>query len=306
MMPPTDPTNRVLAAIERNRRRIWALCYRMTGRRADADELAQEAIARAIERAEQVGSDDPTGWLLTLAARACVDRLRRAHVERRLTELADPVFGTEWLVGEVHSRAPDDAAILREDLRYAIVVALQQLTPRQRAAVVLHDVCERSLEEVGRALGGTANAAKATLHRARVALRNARRRTDVDVPVDRAVVERFAAAIEAGAVDELATLLAEDAWGATDGGGIIVTANKPTFGREVIARQWANAKRRVGVDVAAELRMLNGEHAIVVRLAMQPAVVVAIVHLETCGGRVVALRVNRDPRSTATLAASAV
>jgi RNA polymerase sigma-70 factor (ECF subfamily) len=301
-MPPTAPAARVRAAIEAHRRRIWAVCYRMTGRRADADDLAQEAIARALERADQVSDEDASGWLLTVAARVCLDRLRKMRVERRLTELADPIDGSEWLIGEGRTAAPDDAAILREDVRYAIVVALQQLTPRQRAAVVLHDICDRSLEEIGATLGGTANAAKATLHRARVALREARRRNDVDVPVDLAVVERFAKAIEAGAVDQIEALLAEDAWGVTDGGGIIVTANKPTFGREVIARQWANAKRKVGVAVTTELRTLNGERAIVVRLASQPEVIVAIVHLETRRGNVVALRVNRDPRSTATLA----
>jgi RNA polymerase sigma factor (sigma-70 family) len=302
-MTPLDSTTRVLAAIERNRRRIWAVCYRMTGRRAVADDLAQEAIARAVERANQVSDDDPTGWLLTVAARVCLDHSRKARVERRATELADPLDGSEWLAGHGNATAPDEAAILREDLRYAIVVALQHLTPRQRAALVLHDVCDRSLQEIGATFGSTANAAKATLHRARVALREARRRTDVDVPVDHAIVERFAKAIEAGAVDQIADLLAEDAWGATDGGGIVVTANKPTFGRAVIARQWANAKRKIGVDVTAELRTLNGEPAIVVRLATQPDVIVAVVHLETHGGRVVALRVNRDPRSTATLAA---
>jgi RNA polymerase sigma-70 factor (ECF subfamily) len=300
-MNATDPRPRVLAAIERNRARMWSVCYRMTGRRAEADELTQEAIARAIERCEQLAEEDPTGWLLTVAARVCLDRLRRARLERRLTELADPLEGSEWLAGEARSIAPDAAAILREDVRFALVVALQQLTPRQRAALVLHDVCDRSLEEVGVALGQTANAAKATLHRARVALREARRRTDVDVPVDREVVERFARAIETGALDQLAALLAEDAWGATDGGGVIVTATKPTFGRNVIARQWANAKRKVGVDVIAELRTLNGETAIVVRLASAPDVIVAVVHLETRAGSVVVLRVNRDPRSTAAL-----
>jgi RNA polymerase sigma-70 factor (ECF subfamily) len=297
-------TSRVLAAIERDRRRIWAVCYRMTGRRADADDLAQEAIARAIERAQQVSDEDPTGWLLTVAARVCLDRLRKGRVERRVTELADPIDGTDWLVGDRPAVSPDDAAILREDLRYAVIVALQHLTPRQRMVLVLHDVCERSLEEIAALFGGNANAAKATLHRARVALRAARRRSDVDVPVDRAVVERFARAVEAGALDELAALLAHDAWGVTDGGGIITTASKPTFGRGVIARQWANAKRKIAVGVTAELRTLNGELAIVIRLAPQPDVIVAVVHLETRDRQVVALRVNRDPRSTAVLVTS--
>jgi hypothetical protein len=71
--------------------------------------------------------------------------------------------------------------------------------------------------------------------------------------------------------------------------------------RDVIARQWANAKRKIGVDVVADLRVLNGEIAIIVRLASALDVVVAVVHLETRAGAVVALRVNRDPRSTAAL-----
>ena len=66
------------------------LCYRMTGNRADADELAQEAIARAIERADQITSEDPTGWLLLLPDQP----------------------------------SPENALVLQEDIRFAIVVAL--------------------------------------------------------------------------------------------------------------------------------------------------------------------------------------
>src|SRR4051812_25587710 len=122
-MSHSDSTARVLAAIELHRRRIWAVCYRMTGRRADADDLAQEAVARAIERADQVSDEDPTGWLLTVAPRVCLDRLRGARLERRLTELADPLDQPDWLMRfDGHHTAPDDAVVRREDLRFAIVV----------------------------------------------------------------------------------------------------------------------------------------------------------------------------------------
>ena len=66
---------------------------------------------------------------------------------RRVTELADPLLGDEWPVADV-ARAPECAAILREDLRFAVIVALQNLSPRQRAAIILHDVCAYSLDEV--------------------------------------------------------------------------------------------------------------------------------------------------------------
>jgi hypothetical protein len=77
------------------------------------------------------------------------------------------------------------------------------------------------------------------------------------------------------------------------------TATKPTFGPRAVARQWANAKRKLDLAVSARRLILNGETAIVIHLKEMPAVVVAVVHLETRGGQVLALRINRDPRRTA-------
>ncbi len=292
---------RVREAVERNRRRIWAICYRMTGERTDADDLAQEAAARAIERAEQLAEADATGWLLRLSARVCLDHLRHRRIVRRHTELVDPIAADDLVPGDPGDRGPEKAAILREDVRFAVVVALQKLSPRQRAALILHDVCDRPIEDVALALETNTNAAKALLHRARLAATAARRHVVVDTPTDSAVVERFARAIGAGAIDVLTELLADDAWGVVDGGGVVRASNRPTFGPRAISRQWANAKRRLGQDVTTEVRRLNGESAIVIRLAAMPEIITAIVHLETRGQRVVALRIHRDPRRIARL-----
>ena len=281
---------------------MWAICYRMTGLRADADDLAQEAAARAIERSEQMDEPDPTGWLLRLTARLCLDHLRHKKVERRLTELVDPLTEPDWPAGDVNVRAGENVALLREDVRFAVVVALQSLSPRQRAVLILHDVCGQSLDEVATALDTNPNAAKAVLHRARLALSNARHHDAVDVPVDAAVVEQFARAIEAGNIELLTELLALDVWGVVDGGGIVQTATKPTFGPRAVSRQWANAKRKLDLPVTAARLVLNGEPAIVIRLRDAPVAIVAVVHVETRDGRVVAVRINRDPRRTTQLA----
>src|SRR6185295_20290425 len=122
--PPSDsqpPVVRVLAAVERSRKRLWAVCYRMTGNRAEADDLCQETIARAIERADQVVGEDPTGWLLRMATRLCLDHLRHAKVERRVSELVDPLDVPEILAGGSRDGDPERATILREDVRYAVV-----------------------------------------------------------------------------------------------------------------------------------------------------------------------------------------
>jgi RNA polymerase sigma factor (sigma-70 family) len=295
----------LLAAIERNRRRLWTICYRMTGSVQDAEDLCQESIARALERAEQRTADDPTGWLVRIATTTCLDHLRRTTVRERVTTLVDPLDLPDLVPGE-RSHDPERAAILREDVRYAVIVALQVLNPRQRAALVLHDVCDRPLSEVAATLELNPNAAKALLHRARVALAEARRRDDVDNPVDDDVVEALASAVESGSLDRISALLAEDAWGIVDGGGAIPVAPGPSLGRDAVLRRFANAWRRLEhVPLTAELRRLNGEPAVIVRVAAASQIVVAVMHIETRARHIVALRIDRDPRRTAAFSRAA-
>ncbi|HUQ06072.1 MAG TPA: sigma-70 family RNA polymerase sigma factor [Kofleriaceae bacterium] len=293
----------LLAAIERNRRRLWAICYRMTGAVQDADDLCQEAIARAIERADQVVAGDPTGWLLRIATTTSLDHLRRATVRDRVTTLVDPLDLPDMAPGE-RAEDPERAAILREDVRYAVVVALQALTPRQRAALVLHDVCDRPIAEVAAILELNPNAAKALLHRARVALAEARHRDDVDTPVDPDVVEALARAVEAGSLEQISALLAEEAWGVVDGGGVIPVLAGPSLGREAVMRRFVNAWRRLdNLSLTAEVRRLNGEPGVIVRVASAPQIVVAIIHVESRARHIAGLRIDRDPRRTAAFAA---
>jgi RNA polymerase sigma-70 factor (ECF subfamily) len=293
------------AAIERalatERPRLWAVCYRMTGSRADADDLLQDASTRALEAATQATNADPTGWLLRVTARVCLDHLRRRKIARRANALVDPLHGDAWAAGAIVAMAADDAVVMRDDLRFAVVVALQRLRPRQRLALVLHDVCDRPLDEIADLLAIRSDAAKALVHRARAALAAARVHVRVDIPTDDELVRRFASAIQAGDIDALVALLAPDVWGVTDGGGVVKTATRPNHGQRAVGRQWANARRKLPFPVVTELVRVNGETAIIIRLAGAPEAVVALVMLESREGRVVALRVSRDPRVTTPL-----
>jgi RNA polymerase sigma-70 factor, ECF subfamily len=287
-------------AIEQTRRRLWAICYRMTGGSSDADDLCQETIARALGRRDQLASEDPTGWLLRIATTTCLDHLRRETVRRRATELADFVDLPGLAPGEP-AADPERAAILRDDIRYAFVVALQHVAPRQRAALVLHDVCDRPLAEVAAVLDINVNATKALLHRARTALSEIRRRDRVDIPVDRELVEALARAIESGSLDTLAMLIAEDAWGIVDGGGIVPVASEPSIGRDAVLRRFANGWRRVDeAPLAASIHLRNAEPLVIVRV--REAAVFAAIHIETHAGSIVSLRVDRDPRRLAAFA----
>jgi RNA polymerase sigma-70 factor (ECF subfamily) len=282
----------VLAAVERCRKRLWAHCYRMTGRRADADDLSQEAIARAIERVDDLRGTSPEAWLFRIATTVCLDHLRRQRRTRAITELVDPVTFDDVAARDA---GPEAAVLLRDDIRLAVVAALQRLAPKQRAVLLLHDVCGLPLAEIADTVHTNENAAKATLHRARAALERARGRTDVDVPVDPDVVERLARALESRSVDALAALLADDVWGVVDGGGVVRVATRPTFGARALVRRFANLARRVPVPVACRVVRLNGEPAVLATLPSAGGAVFASVHVETRGGRIVAMRVVRDP-----------
>jgi RNA polymerase sigma-70 factor (ECF subfamily) len=288
-----ERTVTVLAAVERCRKRLWGHCYRMTGGRAEADDLSQEAIARAIERADDLQDGAAVeGWLFRIATTVCLDHLRRERRARALTELVDPVAVDDLATLPAD---PEATALLRDDVRLAVVVALQRLAPKQRAVLLLHDVCGLPLAEVASTIGTNDNAAKAALRRARAALDRARGRTDVDVPVDSEVVERLARALESRSVDALAALLADDVWGVVDGGGVVQVARRPTFGARALLRRFANLVRRVTVPVACRVVHLNAEPAVVATLPSAGHAVFASVHVETSGGRIVAMRVIRDP-----------
>jgi RNA polymerase sigma factor (sigma-70 family) len=122
------PQTVLLAAIERSRKRLWGVCYRMTGSRADADDLCQEAIARALERADDLADRAAAeGWLFRIVTTVCLDHVRRETRARRVTDLVDPLDLPELAAGG--EPVPDpEARRSRDDVRFAVVTALQHLS----------------------------------------------------------------------------------------------------------------------------------------------------------------------------------
>jgi hypothetical protein len=96
--------------------------------------------------------------------------------------------------------------------------------------------------------------------------------------------------------------MAQDVWGVVDGGGVIKVASRATRGRRAATVRFANVQRRLGgASVVAERRSINGERAIVVRLAVDPSLVIAVIHLVTKGRMIAGFLVDRDPRRLAAL-----
>jgi RNA polymerase sigma factor (sigma-70 family) len=132
-----------------------ALCL-VTGSRHEADELAQEAFVRLLERWDRVSEmDDPKGYLFRTAMNLFRKRCRRAEVRARLP---------------VQQRRRDDAFAVIDD-RDELVRALLELSPRQRAAVVLTTIVDLPSQEVGRMLGISDSTVRVLAAKAKASMR---------------------------------------------------------------------------------------------------------------------------------------
>ncbi len=272
---------------ETHRRRLWALCYRLTGDRASADDALQDALTRAVEKREDARGETHEGWLVRIATTVCLDRLRRRKTERAAVALVDPIALADAPFSSESN--PEETLLRREDLRFAMTCCLQALSPRLRAVLVLRDVLGFSTEDAARAVDTTPANVKVMLHRARKKLEEAHRIGASDAPVDASLVEAMASCLERADIDGLAALLADDVWGLVDDGA---GRRKPTLGQRAVARQWHNAfGKYVKADRVARVRS-NGEPALVVFVA---GFALAWIHVETRRGRIVALRVILDP-----------
>ncbi|MGC2084835.1 MAG: sigma-70 family RNA polymerase sigma factor, partial [Bradyrhizobium sp.] len=123
------------------RRRLLGLAYRMLGSRSDAEDVVQDAYLRYVD-AHDVRNTE--AFLVTVATRLCLDRLKSARAQREIYVgpwLPEPVFDAEGL-------SADAATELADDLSFALMLALDRLSPLERAAFLLHDVFDRPFSEI--------------------------------------------------------------------------------------------------------------------------------------------------------------
>lgn len=221
--------------VERFRPELRLHCYRLLGSYEDADDVTQDVIVqmwRALPRFE--GRSTLRTWLYRIATRACLARHRRDRHRRSLlatTTVMDgvvaPIAATvpwlqavpDTLLDDVASRDPDPASglVARETIELAFVAALQHLSDRQRAVVVLRDVVGWSAKQCAAELDTTVASVNSTLARGRRTLRDVLGphrtgwTTSEPSPHERALLRRYVAAIEAGDDVAIAALLRHDA-----------------------------------------------------------------------------------------------
>ena len=216
----------------RFRGELLAHCYRMLGSVDEAEDLVQETFLRAWRSYEGFeGRSSLRTWLYRIATNACLTAIERRGRRPLPSGLGGPTNDPEapvetasevrWLQpfpdALVTADRDDPAAVAasRAGVRLAFVAALQYLSARQRAMLILRDVLEWPAADVAELLGTTTTAVNSGLRRARTQLARAmpaqEELTEPDDAAQRVVLERFAAAIERADAGAMAELLRADA-----------------------------------------------------------------------------------------------
>ncbi len=219
-----------IADAQRYRRELLAHCYRMTGSLHDAEDLVQETYLRAWKAYDRFeGKSSVRTWLHRIATNTCLTALEARKRRPLPTGLgapdSDPTAELEsrpevpWLEplpDHDDSADPSNVVGTRESVRLAFIAALQHLSPRQRAVLVLRDVLQWKAAEVADAVGASTAAVNSLLQRARAQLDSVGPSVDdvvaaPDSPEARQLLARYIAAFEDYDIDTLETMFTADA-----------------------------------------------------------------------------------------------
>ncbi|MFJ2778344.1 sigma-70 family RNA polymerase sigma factor [Kitasatospora sp. NPDC087315] len=248
-------------AFEANRRYLGSVAYRLLGSFSDAEDVLQEAWLR-WRTADQAAVADPRAFLTTVVTRLCYDQLGSARARR------EAYFG-EWLPEPAVSyedspASPAELAERGESVSLALLAVLEQLTPAERAAFVLHDVFAVGFDEIAAGLDRTPAATRQLASRARRRVKDGGRRATADPAEHRQVVRAFAAATAGGDIQGLLAVLDPDVVWHSDGGGIVTAGARPVLGAQKVSRLVAGlASKWVTAEAGVGFTLVNGEPGLV-------------------------------------------
>lgn len=268
------------ASFDALRPALLRVAYRMLGSVADAEDVVQEAWLRWT--AEDRGSVRiPEAFLRRVVTRLCLDQLKSARARRETYVgpwLPDPVVETEMV----------------EDITLPLLLALERLSPLERAAFLLHDVFDESFETIAESLGRDAAACRQLAARARDHVRAERPRFPMERSHGLAIAEAFFAASRGGDIAGLGAMLAADVSLHSDGGGKRPAAGRVMLGASEVTRSFAAIARlmRGRTSTLVRTAYVNGLPGFVTR---EPDGLLQTTALLIDGGRIRAIYVMRNP-----------
>jgi RNA polymerase sigma-70 factor (ECF subfamily) len=291
-MTATSSIEDAAASFDPLRPRLIRVAYRMLGSVADAQDVVQEAFLRWLG-ADRASVSEPEAYLRRVVTRLCLEELKSAR--RRRETYVGP-----WLPEPIVESAEDEV----DDITLPLMIALERLSPLERAAFLLHDVFGVGFDEVAGTIGRDPAACRQLASRARTHVRAARPRFPMPKERGLEIAAAFFAASRGGDMGALRSLLAADVSLYADGGGKRPAASRPIVGLDDVmrfhlslARVFARAPSRV-----ARYSFINGLPGFVT-IERDGAQTTA---LAIEGDKIVAIYVMRNPDKLKRLGGEAV
>ncbi len=216
------------------RKRLLRLSYRMLGSIAEAEDVVQDAWLRWERVEEEVRT--PTAYLTRIVTRLCLDRMKSARARRE-------IYVGPWLPEPLVEPADGQEAVA-DDVTVTLMLALERLSPLERAAFLLHDVFDVALTEVAVVLDREPAAVRQLASRARKNVQKARSRYSIGAAEADGIARAFFAASRDGDVAALSALLARDVEIHSDGGGKVLAFRDVIRGLDRALRLFVSAQRK--------------------------------------------------------------
>jgi RNA polymerase sigma-70 factor (ECF subfamily) len=273
------------------------VAYRMLGRVADAEDVVQDAWLRWAQ-ADRDEVREPRAYLVRVATRLAIDRLRQAQTRR---EAYVGPWLPEPLVTDFGPTVPDtaEAAVLAESVSLAVLVVLESLSPLERAVFVLREAFGFPFAEIATTLERSESAVRQLAGRARKHVDERRPRFDVDPVEQRDLTERFLAAATGGDLEGLMTILAPDARLVGDSGGKSKAPLRVIESADKVGRFLLGAAKGGGAGFTFRIVELNGGPAVLALVDGKPD---SVFQVDVADGHVQCVYIVRNPDKLVSLA----
>jgi RNA polymerase sigma-70 factor, ECF subfamily len=252
---------------------MFALAYRITGSRADAEDIVQDAFLRFHRAAPEDAVQSLKAYLTTITARLSFNRLRDQHARRE-------TYVGEWLPEPLLTK---DEPVRAEDVSFALLVVLERLSPLERVVFVLRNAFDFSFEEIAPVVERDVVTCRKIFSRARARVAQERPRFTVDRERHRALMLGFLQAARGQDMAALVSLLDDNVVLHGDGGGKALALKQAVVGSSAVARFIIAITQKLPPDAAVEEIELNGATGLVAKAGGR--IVVAIM-IDTDGERI--------------------
>jgi len=285
MMGDQDTT----AVFEANRTRLVRIAYRMLGSCAEAEDVVQEAWIR-WQGVDQSTVRQPAAFLVRTVTRLSLDIIKSARARRE-------AYVGNWLPEPVYE--PEEEAPAQDELTLTLMMALERLSPLERAAFLLHDVFAVPMDEIAGTLGRDAAAIRQLAVRARKHVQSARPRYPVAPEEGDRIARAFFHATNNGDVAGLRALLADGVILTADGGGKANAWLRPIIGLDRIVRLFAGLHRKLTIPpVLVRWSRIDGLPGYI---SYERDGTLQTTALEIEDGRITAVYITRNPDKLAKL-----